>query len=195
MSGTTDAKAQLHREVGAFGLDPLGYVRFAFPWGMPGTPLAADSGPEAWQCEVLQQLGQGLAAPDEAVRVAVASGHGVGKSALVSWIILWALSTLHDTRGVVSANTEAQLRTKTWPELAKWHGLCHQPRLVRLHRDGARTRSLPGHDRTWRVDASPGRRTTPRPSPACTTRAAAPSPCSTRRRPSPTRCGRPSRAR
>ena len=68
---------------------------------------------------------------------AVASGHGVGKSALVSWIILWALSTLHDTRGVVSANTEAQLRTKTWPELAKWHGLCHQPRLVRLHRDGA----------------------------------------------------------
>ena len=54
---------------------------------------------------------------------AVASGHGVGKSALVAWIILWALSTLPDTRGVVTANTEGQLRTKTWPELAKWHGL------------------------------------------------------------------------
>ena len=119
MTGATDAKAELHRDVGAFGLDPLGYVRFAFPWGVPGTPLAADSGPEDWQCEVLQQLGQGLANRAEAVRSAVASGHGIGKSALVSWIILWALSTLHDTRGVVSANTESQLRTKTWPELAK----------------------------------------------------------------------------
>ena len=137
MSGATDAKAELHRDVGAYGLDPLGYVRFAFPWGVPGTPLATDGGPEDWQCEVLQQLGQGLASLAEAVRLAVASGHGVGKSALVSWIILWALSTMHDTRGVVSANTEAQLRTKTWPELAKWHGARHQSRLVRLHRDGA----------------------------------------------------------
>ena len=73
-------------------------------------------------------------APAEAVRLAVASGHGIGKSALVSWIILWALSTLPDTRGVVTANTEGQLRTKTWPELAKWHAL-RQQGLVHLHRD------------------------------------------------------------
>src|SRR5262245_15365503 len=31
--------------------------------------------------------------------------------------------TAMDTRGVGTANTEAQLRTKTWPELAKWHAL------------------------------------------------------------------------
>jgi hypothetical protein len=49
------------------------------------------------------------------VRVAIASGHGIGKSALVAWIILLAMSTLRDSRGVVSANTEGQLRTKTWP--------------------------------------------------------------------------------
>ena len=85
------------------------------------------------------------------MRLAVASGHGVGKSALVSWIILWALSTMHDTRGVVSANTESQLRTKTWPELAKWHGLA-------INRDWfaytatALHSVLPGKDRTWRVD-------------------------------------------
>ena len=109
------------------------------------------SGPEDWQCELLQGLGQGLATPAEAVRLAVASGHGIGKSALVAWIILWALSTLHDTRGVVSANTEAQLRTKTWPELAKWHGLA-------INRDWfaytatALHSVLPGHERTWRVD-------------------------------------------
>ena len=151
MSGTPDPKAELHRDVGAFGLDPLGYVRFAFPWGVPGTPLADETGPEDWQCELLQLLGQGLATPEEAVRLAIASGHGIGKSALVAWIILWALSTMHDTRGVVSANTESQLRTKTWPELAKWHGLA-------INRDWfaytatALHSVLPGKDRTWRVD-------------------------------------------
>ena len=82
---------------------------YAFPWGRPGTALADESGPEPWQRAVLQKLGDGLhrrdKTSDEAVRQAVASGHGVGKSALVAWIILWALSTLRDTRGVVTANT------------------------------------------------------------------------------------------
>jgi hypothetical protein len=151
MASHTDLHTALHREIGAFGADPLGFVRFAFPWGMAGTSLAAESGPEPWQCELLQALGQGVATPAEAVRLAVASGHGIGKSALVAWIILWALSTLHDTRGVVSANTEAQLRTKTWPELAKWHGLS-------VNRDWfaytatALHSVLPGRERTWRVD-------------------------------------------
>src|SRR5262249_59713350 len=92
---------------------------FAFPWGKPGT-LAGESGPESWQRALLQQLGEGLCSPEEATRIAVASGHGIGKSALVAWIILWAMSTCPDTRGIVTANTEQQLRTKTWPELAKW---------------------------------------------------------------------------
>src|SRR5438445_988020 len=119
---------------------------FAFPWGIAGTALADEKGPEPWQCDVLVKLGEGLITPSEAVRVAVGSGHGIGKSALVSLIILWALSTLPDTRGVISANTEAQLRTKTWPELAKWHGLC-------LNRDWftytatALHSALPGRDK------------------------------------------------
>jgi hypothetical protein len=57
-------------------------------------------------------------------RIAVASGHGIGKSALVAWLILWALTTFEDTKGVVTANTEKQLKTKTWAELAKWCRLC-----------------------------------------------------------------------
>ena len=86
------------------------------------------------------------------MRLAVASGHGIGKSALVAWIILWAMSTLRDTRGVVTANTEGQLRTKTWPELAKWHALAVNKdwftyTATALHS----ARSRPRHD--WRVDA------------------------------------------
>ena len=149
------AQPRLSEQLGRYRYDPLGFVMFAFPWGRTGTPLAGETGPEPWQREVLERLGNGLrdrkTSPDEAVRLAVASGHGIGKSALVAWVILWAMSTLSDTRGIVTANTEGQLRTKTWPELAKWHALA-------INRDWfaytatALHSVLPGKDRTWRVD-------------------------------------------
>ena len=101
--------------------DPLGFVRWAFPWGEG--PLIGHDGPEDWQAAVLDQIGEQLQAKTGPVRIAVASGHGVGKSALVSWLLLWATATMPSTRGVVTANTETQLRTKTWAELGKWHGL------------------------------------------------------------------------
>ena len=138
--------------MGKFRWDPLGYVAFAFPWGQAGTVLADDTGPEPWQREVLAKLGQGLKSPDEAVRVAVASGHGIGKSALVAWIVLWALSTRPDTRGVVTANTEGQLRTKTWPELAKWLALCANRHWFTYTATSLHSAN-PGRDKTWRVDA------------------------------------------
>jgi hypothetical protein len=153
MSAAADRpSARLHAAIGAFRCDPLGYVMFAFPWGVAGTALADEKGPEPWQRDILERLGAGLMTTPEAVRAAVASGHGVGKSALVAWIVLWALSTLRDTRGVVTANTEGQLRTKTWPELAKWYGLCLN-RSWFSYSATALASTLPGHDKTWRVDA------------------------------------------
>ncbi len=110
------ALARLYRK------DPLKFVLWAFPWGRPG-PLADHDGPEPWQAELLADLRDELVAGRSPVRIAVASGHGVGKSALVAWLVLWALATQPGTRGVVTANTETQLRTKTWAELSKWHGL------------------------------------------------------------------------
>ena len=145
-------EGRLHREIGAFRFDPLGYVMFAFPWGVAGTALADEEGPEPWQRDILERLGKGLLPMNEALRIAVASGHGIGKSALVAWIILWALSTLRDTRGVVTANTEGQLRTKTWPELAKWYGLCIN-RSWFVYTATALHSALAGHEKTWRVDA------------------------------------------
>ncbi len=152
MPPASERDRQLERALGPLRRDPLGYVLYAFPWGQAGTPLADDSGPEPWQRELLQQLGQGLRSPDEAMRLAVASGHGIGKSALVAWIILWALSTLPGTRGIVTANTEGQLRTKTWPELAKWHRLAVN-RSWFVYTATALHSARPGQDRTWRVDA------------------------------------------
>jgi hypothetical protein len=158
MPTVADFETALHREIGAFRYDPLGYVMFAFPWGIPHSPLAEETGPEEWQREVLVRIGNGLldghfsAAGREAVRVAIASGHGIGKSALVAWLILWAMSTLRDTRGVVSANTEGQLRTKTWPELAKWHALSRNKAWF-TYTATALHSAEPGRDKTWRVDA------------------------------------------
>ncbi|MBV8131812.1 MAG: hypothetical protein JO282_04790 [Alphaproteobacteria bacterium] len=54
------------------------------------------------------------------ILMARASGHGVGKSMVAAWVILWGLSTMPNTRVVVTTNTDLQLRTKTWPEVTKW---------------------------------------------------------------------------
>jgi len=150
MTGEVDRA--LERKMARYRRDALGFVCFAFPWGKAGTSLAGETGPETWQREVLQQLGSGLSSPEEATRIAVASGHGIGKSALVAWIILWAMSTCPDTRGIVTANTEGQLRTKTWPELAKWWRLAVNGHWF-TYTASALHSSLPGRERTWRVDA------------------------------------------
>ena len=52
--------------------------------------------------------------PVSPIRRAVASGHGIGKSALTAWIVLWLISTRPDSRGTVTANTYVQLKTRTW---------------------------------------------------------------------------------
>jgi hypothetical protein len=100
--------------------DPLRFVLAAFPWGEPGTPLAAHAGPDTWQADLLEALRAHVQTSSTSLRRAVASGHGVGKSAVASWVILWFLATRPHPQIVVTANTGAQLSTKTWRELAKW---------------------------------------------------------------------------
>lgn len=124
--------------VASFYADPLGFVMGMFPWGMPTlpdgseNPLKDKKGPEPWQREELIAMGEhikenierrALGLEMEVWKSAYASGHGVGKSAFVSWVILFLMSTRADTRGVVTASTQFQLEDKTWPELSKWHNL------------------------------------------------------------------------
>lgn len=105
--------------------DPYNFVMFVFPWGQEDTPLAEFTGPREWQKNVLKKLSisiqrnKGEPTP-EMFRLAVASGRGIGKSALVSWLILWMLSTRLGSTIIVTANTEQQLRSRTWAELGKW---------------------------------------------------------------------------
>ena len=118
----TDAEAVAEYIV-KYQHDPLGFVETAFPWGQSGTPLEHETGPYPWQREVLEHIGNSLSDGELVVKMAVASGNGIGKSCLTAWIILWAFSTYPNTRGTVTANTEDQLRTKTLVELNTWYNM------------------------------------------------------------------------
>jgi hypothetical protein len=100
--------------------NPLKYVLAAFPWEEDGTLLALHQGPDTWQTRLLEMMGTTLSDPSASPRFAVASGHGVGKTAMAAWLILWFLATRPHPQIVVTANTSTQLATKTWRELSKW---------------------------------------------------------------------------
>jgi hypothetical protein len=125
----TDAEFedQLISDMEKFYDDPVGFVYYAFGWGTGD--LINDTGPDKWQIGLLEAVANKLKAdPDCNIREATASGHGIGKTAETSWLILWAMSTRANLSGVVTANTMAQLSTKTWRELALWH-----KRLINRH--------------------------------------------------------------
>lgn len=156
-SVSATSEDRLVEEMARFQHDPYGYVLFAFPWGEAGTELAQQRGPRRWQAEVLREIGAKLRAGRltnfaEVVREAVSSGHGIGKSALIAWLIKWGLDTREDTKIVVTANTEKQLVSKTWPELSKWHRLS-----ITAEWFSFTATSLfsvdPEHEKTWRADA------------------------------------------
>ena len=108
--------------------DPLKFVMYLFPWGQKNTPLENFSGPRKWQREVLRDIGEHIKQNNgkidfNVMRMAVSSGRGIGKSALVSWLVIWMLSTRIGSTTIVSANSETQLRSVTWAEITKWLAL------------------------------------------------------------------------
>ena len=75
--------------------------------------------------------------------MSIRSGHGVGKTTLESWLILWFLLTRQNCKVPVAANSQDQLRDTIWPEIAKWHRQLpdasegHDRRAGRAHRSRA----------------------------------------------------------
>lgn len=142
---------QLAEEIAKFRNDPLGFVYFAFPWG---EGELAEQKPSQWQVNVLQQIGEALQSGENVIRISVSSGHGVGKSALVGLIVNWAMSTEAECRGVITANTENQLKTKTWAELSKWYSLCLTKGWFDFNATSVCSKEK-GMERTWRIDQVP----------------------------------------
>ena len=144
-------EAALAEDIADFYDDPLGFVMYAFEWGVD--ELEGFDGPDEWQSEQLRRIGDAFKKdPECSIREAIASGHGIGKTAEVSWIILWAMSTRPQLSGVVTANTTSQLSAKTWRELALWH-----KRMINEHWfTWTATRFFhKQHPETWVVNAVP----------------------------------------
>ena len=149
----SEFEEQLAEDIAEFFDDPYGYVMYAFPWGEKGGPLEEHDGPDVWQREQLERVRHKIDTdPLGTIREATASGHGIGKSAETSWIILWAMSTRPHLNGVVTANTLPQLNTKTWRELALWH-----KRAINAHwfKWTATKFFHLEHPETWAVNAVP----------------------------------------
>ena len=135
--------------------DPLLWAELAFPWGEEGTELADDD-IRVWQSEVLDTIAQHIKDPQlrhKPCRIAVSSGHGIGKTAAMGMIATWAMSCWENPRVVTTANTENQLRTKTSPEIAKWFRMAVSRQLFDID-----TLKIAFKDRSigerWRLDFS-----------------------------------------
>lgn len=131
--------------------DPYLFVQVAFPWG---NDELKDHTILDWQKDILISIRDNLINVNQAIQIAVASGHGIGKSALVSWLILWALSTMPYCKGVVTANTESQLKSKTWAELAKWHRLSIVKDILTVSKTAIYSSDSMA-EKSWRIDAIP----------------------------------------
>ncbi len=113
MSAVADPLVALMELAADCAQDPLAFTRGFWP----------ETEPRKWQAEILGYMRDWLSNPEtqfQPCRVAVASGHDVGKSALIAMIEHWAMSTCAGCKIVTTAGTGTQLATKTIPEASKW---------------------------------------------------------------------------
>lgn len=138
---TKPYELQLAEAVADYYDDPLGFVLFAYPWGEPG-PLENHAGPDTWQREALEVIGRQVQARRfngtnavAPIRMAVSSGHGIGKSVMVAFLVDWIMSTRPHAQGTITANTITQLQTKTWAAIQRWTKLCKTGHWFELNSD------------------------------------------------------------
>ncbi len=129
-SGPTNKEQQLIEKLLEFKYDPLGFVLYAFPWGVKGTPLEKMDGPRQWQIDEFKRIRDHLMLDLEKQRIglgpsplylSISSGRGSGKSAWLSMLDMWVMSCWVGSTVIVTANTEKQLVSRTMAELGKWH--------------------------------------------------------------------------
>lgn len=135
--------------------DPEKWVDLAYDWGEG--ELEKHSGPREWQRECLREIATALKNPVtryQPIQIARASGHGIGKSAFIGMIANWGMSTHHDTRVVITANTDTQLRTKTAPEVSKWFRLALTSHWFKKPAMSIYSIDVE-HEKNWRLDFTP----------------------------------------
>lgn len=101
---------------------------YAFATGVMGFLPAGAPNPdgrrqlEQWQDDFLRGFYTGPdGKPIDDPRHSVRAGHGVGKGVILAILALWFPLTHFDSKCVLTANSQDQLRDNNWPEIRKWH--------------------------------------------------------------------------
>lgn len=150
-----DLEQQLADLAASCQYDPATWARVAWDWGHGD--LKGLDGPREWQGDVFTIIRDHLSNPEtryQPLQVAVASGHGIGKSSAMGMISNWAMSCFDDAKVLTTANTDTQLRTKTVPEISKWFRTS-----ITSHWFDVQATSIksvdPDHADSWRQDFVP----------------------------------------
>lgn len=135
--------------------DPLAYAMMSYPWGDESKGLGHFDGPKHFQKVVMNTVSNHLSNPETRftpLKFAVKSGKGIGKTALISMLIDWGMSTCIDTKLRVTANTEEQLRLIVWTELLKWRRMALNRHWFNMSATSL-TSAIPDHSGTWKANA------------------------------------------
>jgi hypothetical protein len=131
MRGTPQHEAEIMAQILALRDDPYTFVHYAYPWGRKGTAFEHYEVPRRWQLDDFMRLAEHVQEqvfrhenklPLKMWREARSSGRGPGKSAKFGMAAHWHMSTHIGSTTIVTANTEGQLRSRTFPEFAVWFG-------------------------------------------------------------------------
>lgn len=153
--GKSDPDQPILDAITAYQYDPEGWARFAWDWGQGD--LAGLEGPREWQADIMRVIGDHLKDPKtrfQPLQIAVASGHGIGKSAEMGMISNWAMSCFDDAKVVTTANTDRQLKTKTVPEISKWFRASITAHWFDVNAASIKSKD-PEHAEAWRQDFIP----------------------------------------
>lgn len=152
MNDRADVSEEIIRLAASCRHDPDRWSRAAWDWGHG--ELEEYDGPREWQTDINRAIRDHLADPEtrfQPLQIAVASGHGIGKSAEMGMLSNWAMSCFADARVVITANTESQLRTKTSPEVGTWFRRSITGNWFEINSQSIKSRDK-GHGETWRMD-------------------------------------------
>jgi hypothetical protein len=131
MIGTKSLETQLAKAVRHWSKDPVAAIRDWFQVAL-----------EPYQAEVITDLFVG-----NKNRVAMKSGHGVGKTSTLAFCAWYFLIMRPHCRVVATAPTSNQLMDVLWPEIGKWHN--NLPDQLKFWDISATHIRHKKHEKTW----------------------------------------------
>ena len=94
------------------------------------------------------------------IKISVSSGHGIGKSVVLAWLILWMLFCFKDSQIPTTAPTAEQMHDILWKELAAWHKKMPLP-IQNLYEWSAGYMRIKESPETWFARAKTARKENP----------------------------------